>query len=131
MQKETNTSAPSHRQQEIVSQFFVAIDKNMEAVVAGKALRMLEIGEMADALHIHPTHLSNTIKQVTGKSPCSFYEEKILCVSKKLLAETALPIGEIAARLTYDPSNFTKFFKAYEGMTPKKYREQLPKIDRQ
>jgi AraC-like DNA-binding protein len=25
--------------------------------------------------------------------------------------------------LTFDPSNFTKFFKNYEGITPKQFRE--------
>jgi AraC-like DNA-binding protein len=34
-----------------------------------------------------------------------------------------MPIAQIAARLTYDPSNFTKFFKAFTGTTPKKFRD--------
>ncbi|WPX25128.1 MULTISPECIES: SDR family oxidoreductase [unclassified Mucilaginibacter] len=35
-------------------------------------------------MHIHPTHLTNTIKQTTGKSPCFYFEEKIMVLAKKL-----------------------------------------------
>jgi AraC-like DNA-binding protein len=35
---------------------------------------------------------------------------------------------EIARHLTFDPSNFTKFFKHFEGITPKKFREQSGKV---
>jgi len=34
-------------------------------------------------------------------------------------------IASVAALLTYDPSNFTKFFKKYSGQTPKQYREDF------
>jgi AraC-like DNA-binding protein len=33
-------------------------------------------------------------------------------------------VADIAASLTYDPSNFTKFFKRFAGLTPKQYRER-------
>ncbi len=120
-----NESILLSRPEEIALQFFAYMDNHLNELLEGKAERMLELNEVADLLHIHPTHLSNTIKQVTGKSPCSFYEEKILNIAKELLRSSNSPIGEIAAKLTYDPSNFTKFFKAYEGKTPKQYRQQI------
>jgi len=43
--------------------------------------------------------------------------------AKKLLTNTALPIGEIARQLDYDVSNFTKFFKRFTGLTPSAYRK--------
>lgn len=89
---------------------------------------MMEIKEIANQLHIHPTHLSNTIKKETGESACSFYEEKILSISKALLEKNEMTITAIAHLLTYDPSNFTKFFKAYTDKTPKQYRNEFLKI---
>jgi AraC-like DNA-binding protein len=86
---------------------------------------MFEIKDFADALHIHPTHLSNTIKLTTGRAPCFFVEDKIMRMAKEMLADDSLPVAEIASRLTFDPSNFTKFFKRFAGMTPKSYREQI------
>jgi AraC-like DNA-binding protein len=44
--------------------------------------------------------------------------------ARQLLRDTARPVADIAANLTFDPSNFTKFFKRFEGCTPKQYREQ-------
>ncbi|MGE8421745.1 MAG: helix-turn-helix domain-containing protein, partial [Sphingobacterium siyangense] len=52
-----------------------------------------------------------------------FYVQKILTCTKSLLANNELTISEIAQRLTYDPSNFTKFFKKYEGMSPSQFRQ--------
>jgi AraC-like DNA-binding protein len=46
-------------------------------------------------------------------------------IAKTMIEGTPLSIGDIARKLTYDPSNFTKFFKHFEGITPKQYREQV------
>jgi AraC-like DNA-binding protein len=42
-----------------------------------------------------------------------------------MLAENKMSIASIAVLLTYDPSNFTKFFKRYTGKTPKQFREEI------
>ena len=112
------------RPYEITEAYLQEIDKHLSDIVEGRTRRMLEIRDFAALLHIHPTHLTNTIKQTSGRTPCDFFEERILAVAQQLLVETNLPINEIAAQLTYDPSNFTKFFKRFSGMTPKQYRGQ-------
>jgi AraC family transcriptional regulator, regulatory protein of adaptative response / methylphosphotriester-DNA alkyltransferase methyltransferase len=86
---------------------------------------MHEISDFANMLHIHPVHLSNTVKEVTGRSACDLFEERLVQLAKELLTTTNLPVAEIARQMTYDPSNFTKFFKKFVGMTPKKYRDSL------
>lgn len=111
------------RQHEITTDYLKEIDKHLLDIVEERSLEMFEIRDFAGILHIHPTHLSNTIKLTTGKHPCYFYEEKILNIAKGMLQTNEKSIGAIARLLTYDPSNFTKFFKAYTGMTPKQYRE--------
>lgn len=111
------------RQHEIVADYLRAIDIHLADILAGRAIEMYEIRDLAREIHIHPTHLSNTIKLTTGKAPCFFYEEKILVIAKDLLLNTNAPIAAIAEKLTYDPSNFTKFFKHFEGITPKQFRE--------
>ncbi len=111
------------RQHEITATFMQEIDKHVADVVAGKVTEMMEIQDIAAIMHIHPTHLSNTIKMTTGNSPCTYFEHRLLEQSKTLLRDRDLPIAEVARRLTYDPSNFTKFFKRFAGVTPKQYRE--------
>ena len=114
---------PSDRQNEIVALYLEALDKHLAELKIGKAEKALEIRDFASELFVHPKHLSNTIQAVLGKSPCDLYEEKLLAISKELLLTTQHTIAHIAQTLTFDPSNFTKFFKAYEGTTPKKFRE--------
>ena len=46
-------------------------------------------------------------------------------IAKRMLTETNVTIAQIAANLTFDPSNFTKFFKHFEGITPKQFRDKL------
>jgi AraC family transcriptional regulator of adaptative response / methylphosphotriester-DNA alkyltransferase methyltransferase len=46
-------------------------------------------------------------------------------VSKELLADPSRSVADIAANLTYDPSNYTKFFKRFVGITPRQYREEV------
>lgn len=113
------------RQHEITSDFLKEVDKHLADIIEGRALDMYEIRDIADIMHIHPTHLSNTIKLTTGKSPCSFFEARIMDIAKFMLRETNTPVAQIAAKLTFDPSNFTKFFKRFEGITPKQYREEV------
>jgi len=79
----------------------------------------------AAILFIHPVHLSNTIKLTTGHSPCYFFEDKLMKEARKMLREEPFTIAEIAERLTFDTSNFTKFFKRFEGVTPSAYRQQV------
>ena len=118
------TATYSPRQKEIVEAYTTEIDKHLHAVRTGEVDMMFEINDFAKILHIHPTHLSNTIHEVMGVSACNIFENKILDVAKDMLLNTNMTIAQIARQLTYDPSNFTKFFKAYEGITPKQYRVQ-------
>ncbi len=113
------------RQHEITAEFQRLVAGHVADVAAGRATEMLEIRDFASQLCIHPTHLSNTIKLTTGQPPCFFFEAELLAVSQALLRDTTRPVADIAASLTYDPSNFTKFFKRFAGLTPKQYREQV------
>ncbi len=111
------------RQHEITTDFLKEIDEHLLDITEGRATEMFEIKDLANILHIHPRHLSNTIKETTGNSPCYYYEDKIMTISKAMLEENKMSIHAIATLLTYDPSNFTKFFKKFAHQTPKQYRE--------
>jgi AraC-like DNA-binding protein len=114
------------RQDEITQDFFNLLDKHIADILEGRVTRSNKIKDFAEMLFIHPTHFSNTIKLTTGKSPCDFAEERLMDEAKKMLGETSTPIAEIGYRLTFpDPTNFTKFFKRFSGMTPRQYRNQL------
>jgi AraC family transcriptional regulator, regulatory protein of adaptative response / methylphosphotriester-DNA alkyltransferase methyltransferase len=111
------------RPKEIVVQYLKELDKHLAELKSGKADSTFEIQDIASIMHIHPTHLSNTINEQLGKSPCNIYEERLMNIAKELIRTTDLSISEIARNLTFDPSNFTKFFKRFEGITPKQFRD--------
>ncbi len=113
------------RQHEITADFLRIIDRHLADIVEGRVLDMYEIRDIAGEMNIHPTHLSNTIKLTTGKAPCFFFEEKIMDIARTMLQDNQRSIASIAQLLTFDPSNFTKFFKRFQGVTPKQYREAI------
>jgi len=118
----TDTQAPSARKQEIVNNYIALLDEHIAELKAGTAETTLKIEDFAQALFIHPRHLSNTVHEVTGESTCSMYEERLMDISRELLLTNEGSIASVARHLMYDPSNFSKFFKSYEGMTPKQFR---------
>ncbi|QIP15913.1 helix-turn-helix transcriptional regulator [Spirosoma aureum] len=113
------------RQHEITADFMAVIDRHLADLLEGRVTDMYEIRDIADELHIHPTHLSNTIKLTTGQSPCYFFENKIMAIARTMLRDNRRTIADIAMTLTFDPSNFTKFFKRFQGVTPRQYREAI------
>lgn len=123
--KITITPVISHRKREIAKQYLAELDAHIRELKEGKVTRAHQIRDLAQILHVHPVHLSNTIKEVTGKSTCDHYEERLVGISKELLLTTDMSVATISRQLTYDPSNFTKFFKHFTGITPKKFRDQF------
>jgi len=113
------------RQDEITNNFLKEIDNHLADLLAGRVEDMFEIKEFADKLHIHPIHLTNTVKLATGNHPCHYFENKILEIARQKLEENELSINEIASLLTFDPSNFTKWFKKFQGVTPTRYRKEF------
>lgn len=112
----------SSRKQQIAAAYLQLLDQHIQDLKAGKVDRIAEIRDFAEELNIHPRHLSNTLSEVLEQSPCSLYEERLLRISKELILESQSSIAEIARHLHYDPSNFSKFFKEYTGMTPNQFR---------
>jgi len=110
------------RKEEIYQDFLRLVDEHLADIVAERTDKMNELRDFAEALFIHPTHLSNVIKEHTGHHPCFFYEEKLLAVAKDLLLDNKYSVADVADILTYDPSNFTKWFKSFEGVTPSQFR---------
>ena len=115
------------RGQEITENYFRFLDGHINDVVSGRTDEFLEINEIADTLFISHKHLTDTLQQETGHHPCHFYDDKIIEKAKDLLLNTEQSVSEIAKLLTYDPSNFSKFFKKFTGQTPGQFRKENKK----
>src|SRR5699024_10773887 len=115
------------RSKEITENYFQFLDKHIEDVVLGKVDEFMEINQIASELFVSHKHLTDTVQKETGSHPCHFYDLKILDEDKKKLFETHTTISEIAKILTYDPSNFSKFFKKFIRQTPGQFRKENKK----
>lgn len=115
------------RSKEITRQYFDFINRHVEDVAGGRESDFLALNQIARELAVSHQHLTDIIRKETGNHPCHFYDAKIIAKAKELLANADLSIAQIAMTLTYDRSNFSKFFKKWTGITPGDYRKQLIK----
>ena len=91
--------------------------------------RELALEEIASAAYLSEYHFARLFKQITGVTPHVYIANLRLERARKLLAETAFPVSEIAAMVGYQSqSHFTKIFKSVTGITPRAYREALGRI---
>jgi AraC-like DNA-binding protein len=81
------------------------------------------VGQYADNLAVTANHLTQTIKQLTGKTSAQIIHAKEILEMKRLLVHTSLDVSEIAVQMGFpDQSYFSKFFKRETGKTPLEYR---------
>ena len=63
-------------------------------------------------------------RRTTGRTPTQYVTKLRMSLAKKLLSETAMPVGEIAEACGYDDAfYFSRVFSREEGMSPRSYRK--------
>lgn len=112
------------RGKKICENYLAFLDKHIDDVVNGRTAEFLEINKIASELAISHTHLTDVLQQEMGNHPCYFYDLKIIERAKEMLVNSRFSIAKIAETLTYDPSNFSKFFKKWTGTTPGDFRQK-------
>ena len=115
-------------EKEIPERYLHFLDRHIEDVVEGKTPDFLELNQIASEIAVSHKHLIDVMQQKYGNHPRHFYDAKIIDKAKDLLLNTDDSIAEIARKLTYDPSNFSKFFKKWTGETPGNFRLQNRQI---
>lgn len=99
----------------LVKRFFHLLEENHR--------QNLSLNDYARMIGVTANHLTQTVKQLTGKTSSQIIKDKQLLEIKRLLVHTSLSVSEIAAQLNFeDQSYFTKFFKRETGVTPLQYR---------
>jgi AraC-like DNA-binding protein len=85
--------------------------------------RELSREEVARHVGVSPGHLSELLKERTGRSFVELLRETRIQSACKMLVQTEVPLSEIAAACGFcDQSYFSHVFKDVRGMTPKQYR---------
>jgi AraC family transcriptional activator of pobA len=77
----------------------------------------------ADALFVSPKHLTETIKEVTGRTSGEWIEDAVILEAKVLLRNHEISIAQVAENIHFpDQSSFGKYFKKHTGLSPSDYR---------
>lgn len=87
--------------------------------------KRLTLSELAGMCGLHPQYFCHRFSVEIGMSPMVALTHERIEAAKKLLANTYLPISEVAARVGYeDAYHFSKRFKQMTGLSPKNFRNQ-------
>lgn len=82
--------------------------------------------KMAAACGLSKYRLAHKFKEYTGVAPVQYITRIRMDKAKKLLSESTMPVGEIAAVLGYDNAlYFSRLFRKNEGMSPTEYRDMF------
>ena len=83
----------------------------------------ISLATLAAVAQMSPTHLAHLFKHATGLAPHQYVLRCRMEHAKRLLAETDVPLIEIAYQVgCADHSHFTALFRKHVTMTPKAYR---------
>ena len=97
--------------------------KNFTQLVQKQFKSQRNVNTYAEQLSITPKYLTETVKEITGKTAGEIIDDFVLLEAKLLLDNPALSIAEIADELHFsDQSFFGKYFKRHAGVSPKEYR---------
>jgi AraC family transcriptional activator of pobA len=81
------------------------------------------VGFYAEQLFITNGHLTETVREVTGKTPGEWIAEAVVLEASVLLQNPALTVAQVADALHFpDQSAFGKYFKNVKGLSPAAYR---------
>lgn len=83
------------------------------------------VREYSDWLGVTPSHLAETVKAATGRTPGQMIRSAQTVEAKRLLLHTDKNVAQIAYELGFkDTAYFGRFFKREAGVTPGEFRKR-------
>lgn len=93
--------------------------------IAAHLAEDVTLGELAAIVGLSPHHFCRVFKQATGLPPHRYQIMLRIGRAKDLLANTTLPIGDVAAAVGYhDQSQLARLFQREVGTSPSSYRRE-------
>jgi AraC-like DNA-binding protein len=94
------------------------------AVIEERYPQPLSLRDVARAVSITPGHLTSTVRKRTGRTVQEWITERRMVQARRLLAATALPVGEVGRLVGYpDPGYFARVFGRAHGASPARWRD--------
>lgn len=97
----------------------------LQRLIEERLTEPLRVEELAREACLSPFHFSRMFKQATGMAPHAYLVARRLERARKMLAETTLPLTDIARRSGFSTqAHFCNVFRAHTGITPNAFRRQ-------
>ena len=107
------------------AQHFAVVERMRQYLVNDLA-HTPSVAAAADQAGLSASRMRVLFKQATGLSPKQFQLESRVSRAERLLAESALPVGEIAEQTGFESVyHFSRQFKRMHGVSPSHYRAAL------
>ncbi|MFJ5646149.1 AraC family transcriptional regulator [Streptomyces sp. NPDC093223] len=101
----------------------LALSSRFNEVLERDFTRHHDVRHYARELGVTPSALWRAVSRTTGHPPRALITERVMLEAVRLLRFTAMPIGEVAARVgVRDSLYFSRAFKARYGEAPRAYR---------
>lgn len=97
--------------------------KNYRQLVEANYKKIKHVEAYAEMMHLSKKTVNQATRKVTGLTAKQFIINRIILEIKRLLSQGELMNYQIADELGFDEAaNMTKFFKHYEGISPKEFK---------
>ena len=102
----------------------ICILRDFKQLVEENFNKWHKVKEYASEIHISPKHLSQTVKNITGKVAKDHIQDRIVLEAKRLMLHTDLTIKEVAYSTGFEePLHFSGFFRKQVGVSPSQFRK--------
>ncbi|THU33465.1 AraC family transcriptional regulator [Niastella caeni] len=82
------------------------------------------VSHYASEMNVSEKRLGQATVKTIGKTPKQVIDERVVLEAKRLLTHTSQSIKQIGYYLGFEePTNFIKYFRKHEGVTPIEFRE--------
>lgn len=93
------------------------------ALIDRRHAEPLSLRDVADELGMTPGHLTTVVRRRTGRTVGEWIMERRMAAARELLAQTDLPVAEIARRVGIsDPGYFSRLFGRAHDTSPREWR---------
>ena len=103
----------------------ISVYEKFQDLLVKECPRLHKVNDFAGLLNTTPQNLNTVCRKHSGKSASEHITFQLLLEAKRYILHTENTINEIAYTLSFnDPSNFVKFFRKHENLTPVQFREK-------
>jgi AraC family transcriptional activator of pobA len=97
----------------------------LQSLVAQHFKDQRSVSFYAEKLNVTSKYLSESVKEISGKTAGELIDEMVILEAKVLLKNSNLTISQVADLLHFsDQFLFSKFFKGHAGFSPSEYRKR-------